>query len=83
MIPINVGDTIQVSFGPHMATTNPQLGTGTTTAAVTAVDNVRRIVMLNHLTGPLVGKPSGQVSLDHVRATSDTFVTRPVGALWQ
>ena len=75
-IPVNVGDVVNFATGPHMTPT---------TAQVTAVDNLRRIVMLNHLTGPLVGKPSGQVSLDHVRAQADPFqfTSRPVGPLWQ
>jgi hypothetical protein len=64
MIPVNVGDTVNFATGPHMTPT---------TATVTAVDNLRRVIMLNHLTGPLVGKPSGQVSLDHVRAQTDSF----------
>jgi hypothetical protein len=63
-LPINPGDTVNFATGPHMTPT---------TATVTAVDNLRRIVMLNHLTGPLVGKPSGQVHMDHVRQPSESF----------
>ncbi len=73
MLPINVGDTIQVSFGPHMAIT---------TATVATVDNVRRQLTVTHATGALAGK-TGSVHLDHARALADTFVPRPVGPTWQ
>ncbi len=82
MIPINVGDSILVSFGPHMAPTNPQLGTGTTTATVATVDNVRRQLTVTHATGALSGK-TGTLHLDHARALTDTFAPRPVGPTWQ
>jgi hypothetical protein len=81
MIPINVGDTIQVSFGPHQAASG-LYGGGPTTANVTAVDNFRRQLVVTHLTGPLVGKP-GMIHLDHARALTDSFAPRPVGTLWQ
>ena len=70
---INVGDTIQVSFGPHM---------GITTATVSAVNNLRRQLTVSHATGALAGK-AGSLHLDHARALLDTFAPRPVGPLWQ
>jgi hypothetical protein len=72
-LPINVGDTIQVSFGPHMATT---------TATVLTVDNLRRQLTVSHVTGALSGK-TGSLHMDHARALLDTFAPRPVGAIWQ
>jgi len=74
MLPVNVGDTVQFALGPHYTPT---------TATVVSVDNLRRLVMLNHLTGSLVGKPSGPVCLDHARQLSESFTPRCVGPLWQ
>jgi hypothetical protein len=62
-LPINVGDSILVSFGPHMATT---------TATVVTVDNLRRQLTVNHVTGALAAK-AGTIHMDHARQLSESF----------
>ena len=73
MVAINPGDTIQVSFGPHMVPT---------TAQVAAVDNIKRQLTVTHLSGPLQAK-TGTLHMDHARALSDTFAPHCDGKLWQ
>ncbi len=81
MIPINVGDTVNVSFGPHQAASGLS-GGGVWTATVATVDNVRRQLTVTHATGPLTGK-MGSLHLDHARAIGDSFSPRCVGPTWQ
>jgi hypothetical protein len=76
MLPINPGDTIQVSFSPHM---------GITTATVATVDNLRRQLTVTHATGALSGK-MGSLHMDHARALGDAFAPKPgglLGPVWQ
>ena len=73
MLPINVGDTVNVLISPHQ---------GATTAQVTAIDLWRHQVTVNHLTGALSGR-SGVLFPDHVREQNDVQFPRPIGMFWQ
>jgi hypothetical protein len=70
---INVGDTVNIRFC---------IGQAPTTAQVTAVDPIRRLVSVTHLTGPLVGKPSTAIHMDHVRQPTEPQYPLPNGTAW-